>query len=350
MKKMSTYNEICGVIHVHFSIKNWGKCFEEILKDGERAKVDFVILTTHTPKRKKGEYKLLFNLEGYYKNLYVIHGEEFDEKKKNHLILIGRKDWIGEENIFEGEKNIIKLVVHPYGKHRLFFVKKNYMWQKWNEKFDGMEIWSLLFDWADKTRIYNIPLRYLFFPSNVSVPNEKILRKWDILNLERKVIGFAGLDIHSLPLYLKIFDFRNVFSYKNVFKTLRNHIYLKEKLTGNFEIDKMKILNAIKKGNLFFSNDFLEDSSGFYFGEKRGNYFCGEGGKIGDIILIKNPVAARTKLIRNGEVIIEEKIMEEEYKVEKEGNYRVEVYFKNRNWIFSNNIYIRGEKNGEKEI
>jgi len=349
MGNLSIYNEICGVIHVHFSIKNWKKCFEKILKDSEKAKIDFIILTSHTPKKKKAKYKFLFDLEGYYKNVCVIHAEEFDERKKNHLILIGKNDWI-EENIFENNENIIKLVAHPYGKHRLFFVEKKYIWQKWNEKFDGIEIWSLLFNWADKTKVYNMPVRYLFFPYNVSVPDEKILRKWDILNLKRKIVGFAGLDIHSLPFYLKIFDFRNVFSYKKTFKTLRNHIYLREKLTGNFKIDKMKILNAIRNGNLFFSNDFLKDSKGFYFGEREGKYFCGEEGKIGDIILIKNPILAKTKLIRNGEVIMEKEIFEEEYKIENEGNYRVEVYLENKNWIFSNNIYIRGEKNGKEKI
>jgi hypothetical protein len=349
MGNLSIYNEVCGVIHVHFSIKNWKRYFEEILKGSEKANIDFIILTTHTPKRKKEKYKFLFELEGYYKNICFIHAEEFDEKKKNHLIIIGKNEWT-EENIFENNKNTLKLVAHPYGKHRLFFVKKNYIWEKWNEKFDGIEIWSLLFNWADKTKIYNLPVRYLFFPYNVSVPEERILRKWDILNLERKIIGFAGLDIHSLPFYLKIFDFRNVFSYKNVFKTLRNHIYLREKLTGNFESDKIKILNAIKNGNLFFSNDFLRESKGFYFGERDGRYVCGEEGKIGDIILIRNPVLAKTKLIRNGKVITEKEIIEEEYKIEKEGNYRVEVYYKERHWIFSNNIYIKGEKNGKEEI
>lgn len=354
MAEMSIYNEICGVIHVHFPKKKWKKYIEIIQKESKKSNIDFIILTSHTPKKNKEKYKDLFEIDGYYENVLIIHAEEVDKKKKDHFILIGKKKWTFDneiENILKSRnENLIKLVVHPYGKHRLFFVKKDYKWRKWNENFDGIEIWSLLFDWADKTKIYNIPIRYLFFPSNLSSPSEKILKKWDYLNLKRKVIGFAGLDIHNLPKYLKIFDFKKSFSYKNVFKTLRNHIYLKDKLTGDLEKDKNKILKGIKNGNFFFSNDYLRDSKGFYFGEKEGKYVCGEKGKIGDIILIKNPILARTRLIRNGEIIMEKEIKEENFKIEKEGNYRVEVFWEDKNWIFSNNIYIKGEKDGKEKI
>ncbi|MCM8817923.1 MAG: hypothetical protein NC915_00325 [Candidatus Omnitrophica bacterium] len=350
MVEMSIYNEICGVIHVHFPLKKGKYYIPFIANEGKKAGLDFVILTSHTPK-KKWKYRDLFKFEGYYDDLLIIKGEEIDERKKNHLIIIGEKKWTNEtiERILKRE-DLVKLVAHPYGKHRLFFVKKNYSWKRWKENFDGIEVWSLLFQWADKTRIYNVPVRYLKFPYNVDVPEKIILEKWDKLNSERKVIGFAGLDIHSLPFYFRVFDFRRSFRYKNVFKTLRNHIYLKEKLTGDFQIDKEKVLNAIRNGNLFFANDFLNDSCGFYFGEKYGKYLSGEEGKIGDIILIRNPVSAKTKLLRNGRVIEEGTIKEKEIKIEKEGNYRVEVYWNDKNWIFSNYIYIKGEKNGEEKI
>ncbi len=351
---MSIYNEICGVIHVHFPLKNWENYIEIIKQESQKAKIDFIILTTHTPKKWKNENKKLFEIDNYYKNVLIIHAEEIDEKKKNHFILIGKNDWTNQKEINDilkkDNENFIKLVVHPNGKHRLFLIKKDYKWNRWNENFDGIETWSLLFDWVDKTKIYNIPLRYLFFPSNLSNPDRRILKKWDYLNLKRKIIGFAGLDIHFLPKYLRIFDFKKRFTYKNVFKTLRNHIYLKDKLTRNFEIDKNKILKAIKNGNLFFANDYIKDSKGFYFGEKDGKYFCGDEGRIGDIILIKNPVSAWTRLIRNGDIIMEKEIKQEFFRIEKDGNYRVEVFLKNRNWIFSNNIYVRGEKNGKEKI
>ncbi|MCM8772806.1 MAG: hypothetical protein NC926_01255 [Candidatus Omnitrophica bacterium] len=342
MAQMSIYNELCGVIHVHFPIKKGKKFIPLIIEEGKRAHLNFIILTSHTPKKRKEKFSYLFDIEGYYNDMLIIHGEELDERKKNHLIVIGEKKWL-EKNIDEIDKknNLLKLVAHPFGKHFLFLIKKDYKWEKWQNNFDGMEIWSLLFNWVDKTKIYNIPFRYLKFPLNISSPIEKILKKWDLLNCERKVTGFAGLDIHALPFYFKIFDFKKIFRYKNVFKTLRNYIYLKENLTGKFEEDKEKVLRAIKNGNLFFANDFLKIASGFYFGEKDGKYVCGEEGKIGDIILIRNPIKTRTKLIRNGKIILDENIIEKEIKIEEKGNYRVEVYFKEKNWIFSNNIYIR---------
>ncbi|HOK56065.1 MAG TPA: hypothetical protein PKV21_03065 [bacterium] len=343
MSQKSIYNEVVGVIHVHFPKRRVKEYIKIISEDGKKAKLDFIILTSHTPLKGKEKYKELFEIDGYYNDILIIHAEEVDEKKKNHFILIGNKKWTKEEeieNVLKENEKFIKLIVHPYGKHRLFFVKKDYKWEKWDSVFHGIEIWSSLFDWADKTRIYNIPLRYLNFPFNIDVPAEKILKKWDELNMKKKTSGFAGLDIHSLPFYFKILDFKKNFSYKNVFRTLRNHIYLREKLSGNLEEDKVKILTSIKNGNLFFANDYIQNSSNFYFGEKDGKYICGEEGKVNDIILIKNPVKAKTKLIRNGKVIMEGIIEREEIKIEKEGNYRVEVFLDNRNWIFSNNIYI----------
>ncbi|MCM8785749.1 MAG: hypothetical protein NC827_02580 [Candidatus Omnitrophica bacterium] len=346
MCEKSIYNEVVGVIHVHFPLKRAKEYFYKISDESKKAKIDFVILTSHTPEgqREKEKYKELFELEGYYNDVLIIHLEEVDKKKKNHFILFGNNDWTDKEdieNILNEYKKFMKLVVHPYGKHRLFLFKKDYKWEKWNSFFQGLEIWSCLFDWANKTKIYNIPLRYLFFPLNVDVPNEKVLKKWDELNFERKIFGFAGLDIHCLPFYLKILDIKKNFSYKKVFSTLRNHIYLKEGLKRDFEKDKTNILEAIKKGNLFFANDYIFNSSGFYFGEKNGKYVCGDSGKIGDIILIKNPFKTKTNLIRNGKIIFQEVIDEKEIEIEKEGNYRVEVFINDKNWIFSNNIYIR---------
>lgn len=355
MEKMSTFKDICGVIHVHFPIKKWKEYFEFLSSEALKAKIDFIILTSHTPKKKKEKYIRIFEFEGYYKNILIIHGEEIDEFKKNHLICLGEKKWCKYEKIEEIFKNkrddLVYLVPHPYGKHSLFLFKKDYKWKMWEKKFDGMEIWSLLFDWAEKTKIYNLPVRYFCFPYTLRGPSQEILEKWDLLNNNRKVIGFAGLDIHCLPKFLKIFDIKKNFSYKNVFKTLRNHIFLKEDLTGNFEIDKRKILDLFKNGNFFFSNDFLGNSSGFYFGEKNGKYVCGDTGKVGDIILLRNPQKAQTRLIKNGKIIWEKFIEEEEIEIKEEGNYRVEVFKNKKNWIFTNNIYIKqGEEDEQEKI
>jgi hypothetical protein len=343
MSQKSIYNEVIGVIHVHFPLKRAEEYIDIIFKEAKKAKLDFVILTSHTPKKGKEKYEYIFELEGYYDDILIIHAEEVDRKKKDHFILIGNNKWTDEKEIesilYEKEK-FIKLIAHPYGRHRLFFIKRDYKWTKWDAIFDGIEIWSCLFEWANKTKIYNIPLRYFNF-LNVDAPDERILKKWDKLNLEKGITGFAGLDIHSLTPYLKILDFKKNFSYKNVFKTLRNHLYLKEELSGDFKKDKIKILTSIKKGNLFFANDYIMDSSNFYFGEKNGKYVCGDKGEKGDVLLIKNPVKAKTKLIKNGKIIMEEVIYKEEIKIKDAGNYRVEVFLNGKNWIFSNNIYIK---------
>lgn len=336
MYEKSIY-QLSGVIHIHFPLRRVEKYISKIIDAGKKANVDFIILTTHTPKKNKNKYKYLFDLEGYYGNILLIHGEEIDEIKKNHCLVIGNKTWNEESK----NKNLLKFIAHPFGRHRLFLFKKDYRWEKWNELFDGIEVWSLLFEWAHRTKIYNLPLRYIFFPHNLDSPKKEILKKWDELNLKRKVSGFAGLDIHALPFIFKIIDIKKCFDYKNIFKILRNHVFMREDLTGNFEKDKIKLLKALKEGNFYFANDFLYDSKNFYFGENKGKYTCGQVGFINDIILIRNPIEAKTNILKNGKIIFQETIKEKEIKIKEKGNYRVEVSLNGKDWIFTNNIYIR---------
>ena len=56
---------------------------------------------------------------------------------------------------------------------------------------------------------------------------------------------------------------------------------------------------------------------------------------------VKQPVpAAEIRLIRNGELISKLDSNEAEFKIDERGAYRVEVYFFNEAWIYSNHIRI----------
>ncbi len=51
-------------------------------------------------------------------------------------------------------------------------------------------------------------------------------------------------------------------------------------------------------------------------------------------------ITAEIKLIRNGRVIETNNGMDAEFVINKKGAYRIEVYFEERAWIYSNHIRV----------
>ncbi len=346
---MSRYKEICGCIHIHYPIKKLEKTFISLAQDGQAAGIDFLIINSHTPNKKIATYVKLFDKEGYYGRTLVINGEEAEDRlQQNHLLIIGGKKWYGNRDnisqVFSEIKNsgCLSFIAHPEGFHKFFIYRKDYRWDNRTlNDFNGIEIWSLLFDWAKFTRIYNLPIRYFCLPRNLKGPSSSLLSLWDSLAQKKTTVGIAGLDIHLLPFVLRCLDINNKFKYSNIFKVLRNHILLEEELVFKPEEDKQKIFNALRKGHLFFSNDYLSDSSGFYFGSEDGYIIMGDTINIGRPLVVKNPVSALTRLVFNGRILWENQIKTTVFVPGHPGVYRIEVFYQGLPWIFSNHISIR---------
>jgi len=346
---MSRYKEICGCIHIHYPLDKLEKDFNRIAGDGEVAGVDFLVINSHTPRKNMSRYEKLFEKEGYYGKTLVIKAEEtHDREKQNHLLVIGGSKWQGSRDnaarvLSEIENSgCLSFVAHPEGFHKFFLYRKQYRWDDWSlGSFTGIEIWSMLFDWAKFTRIYNLPARYFGLPLNLKGPSSSILSLWDNLAMKRKTVGIAGLDIHLLPFFFRCLDIKNRFVYSNVFKGLRNHLLLKEGLVHNAQEDKKKIMDVLRNGHLFFANDYIYDSRGFYFGSEDGQVTMGDTGKTGRPLLVKNPVTAFTRLIFNGRALWEKELSSSVIVPERPGVYRVEVFMGSWPWIFSNHIMIK---------
>jgi len=319
-----------------------------IAKSANSANLDFIILTSHVPEKNPNKYKKIIEFNKYCGKTIVISGQETNDKyKKNHLIIAGGKIWYRKKERIEEilyklkNEDVLTIVPHPFGSHKLFFKKKSYPWENWKNKFDCIEVWSLLFDWASFTNPFNLPLRYFMFPHNLNGPDKRAISKWEMLSKKRKISAVAGLDIHNIPSILKFFDIKKNFRYETSFKILKNHLFLKEKLSGNSYHDIKKILKCLKEGNLYFSNDYLKDSSGFYFGEESGNFLMGDNGELGKKIIVEVPFKGEIKLIKDGKIVVRQEGKHIKYLVEEKGNYRVEVYFNNKAWIISNIIYFK---------
>jgi hypothetical protein len=347
---MSRYKEICGCVHIHYPLTKLRNSFNQLAEDGRVAGVDFLVINSHTPsKNNMSKYENLFEKEGYYGKTLIIKSEETNDKdKQNHLLLVGGKKWYGGKEtvsqVLSEIKNtgLVSFVAHPEGFHKFFLYKKQYRWDDWSlDNFTGIEIWSMLFDWAKFTRIYNLPINYFTLPYNLKGPSTSLLSLWDRLSTKRKIVGIAGLDIHLLPSFFRCIDISNKFVYSNVFKVLRNHLFLEDGLAYNVQEDKQKIIDALAKGRLFFANDRIHNSKGFYFGTEDGNKIMGDTLSVGKKLLVKNPVKSFTRVIFNGNILWEKEVEMSTFTPKDKGVYRVEVFFNRRPWIFTNHITIK---------
>ncbi len=345
---MSRYQEVRGCMHIHFPLRKLEATLEPAGKEGDDAGLDFIIINSHTPKKLLSRYEKIFTKEQYFGRTLVIKGEETDDRRKqNHLLVIGGRKWYGNREdtrqvILEaGKDGCVSFVAHPEGVHKLFLLKKEYHWENWDtDGFAGIEIWSMLFDWARTTRVYNLPVRYLGFPHNLKGPNPSTLARWDALSLKRKVVGIAGLDIHPLPLPCRPLDVNRSFAYRNIFRALRNHILLKSPLTGKPQEDKKSIIAGLKEGKLFFANDLVADSTGFYFGTENEDSMIGDTVSTGTALVVKSPVKANMKLVFSGNLQWEEETTLKKFIPEKPGVYRVEAAIQDKPWVFTNHIRV----------
>ena len=142
-----------------------------------------------------------------------------------------------------------------------------------------------------------------------------------------------------------------IFPYKVLFKSIHNHILLPSQLVkGNSKQKlakaKTAIYEALAYGRSFIANDYHADSKEFQFVAKSGKkkFYMGDSLDLSEktSLYVSLPVpSADIKIVCNGEVIEEFQSDKAELEVKKPGAYRVEVYYLNKAWIFSNHIRIR---------
>ena len=174
-------------------------------------------------------------------------------------------------------------------------------------------------------------------------PTERLLKKWDELNLKRKVGGIAAVDAHAFPVKAGPFTVE-IFPYKVHFRALRSHVLLPHPLSEELEQAKWQIYDALRDCRVFFSNMRWGEADSFEFYGIQGSsrVVCGGSLESADNVRlqIKLPEKASIKLIHNGNTVLSADTDNLEYSVKEKGIYRVEAWKGSRGWIFSNHIRI----------
>lgn len=346
-------HEYKGSVHVHSIFSDGSGKIEDIIQAAHEAELDFVVLTDHNTLRAKDE-----GYEKWYGSTLLIVGAEINDKQnKNHYLALGineafstrqpAKDYVKKVK----ENGGVGFIAHPHEKRSSMKEHPPYPWTDWNvDEFDGIEIWNHMSQWMEGLTEQN---KYNFFMHplrSVVGPPKETLVTWDKLNKTRKVVGIGGVDAHAHKVNLLGFFEVEVFPYKVLFKAVRTHVLLEKKLSGKNSKQKLNndiqsVIKALAEGRSFVANYYQADATGFRF-------FAEAGGKIyhmGDTIPSKSETRLRVltpsdtaeiRLIYNGKQV--ENIVESgaDFKVSKNGIYRIEVYLDGRPWIYSNHIRI----------
>jgi hypothetical protein len=146
---------------------------------------------------------------------------------------------------------------------------------------------------------------------------------------------------------------RTVFPYEYHFRAVNTHLLTNDCLCGDdFLTDKNVVLSALRQGHAFIGYDLPASTRGFRFSAQGQNESVSMGDEIrlgnGVTLQIRLPGKAECRLLRDGQVIKRWPPGRDIYTqiATQTGVYRVECYIqylgRQRAWIFSNPIYIRG--------
>ncbi len=346
--------EYVGVLHVHSVYSDGSGEVEQIASFASECELDFLILTDHNTLRARDE-----GYQKFYGNTFLMVGCEINDKdNRNHYLAFGidkvistrlpAREYINKVSELGG----IGFIAHPDEKRDQMKEHPPYPWTDWEaDGFTGIEIWNHMSEWMENLTEENKYQSFMHPLRTIQGPPEVTLKRWDELNMHRKVVGIGGVDAHAHKINLLGFFEVEVFPYKVLFKSIRTHILLDEKIEVSENPEEIlktekKILAALREGRCFVSNDYHGDAKGFRFFVKDisfNTWMQGSTVKLQNNMqfVVYTPGGPCTvRLIRNGELAGTSNSDESVFELTEEGVYRVEVYKYSKAWIFSNHIRV----------
>jgi ABC-type transport system involved in cytochrome bd biosynthesis fused ATPase/permease subunit len=137
-----------------------------------------------------------------------------------------------------------------------------------------------------------------------------------------------------------------VFPYETAFKTITNHVLLRDSLAKDAKAAKKQVLEAVRNGNLYVSFDYWDDPTEFSLEVDNGEKTAIMGEEITLVegkteLAVTLPEEALINVFLNGQSIHEEENNEVMLDLAEPGVYRVEAMRDNLTWILSNPVWVK---------
>jgi hypothetical protein len=348
-----------GAIHVHTRRSDGTGTVDDVAAAAARAGLTFVVLTDHGDGTREPERP------AYHSGVLCIDAVEISTNG-GHLVALGLgktpyplggepRDVVDDVTRLGG----MSIPAHPGSN------KPELRWNDWAVPFDGLEWLNGDSEWRDESPA-TLARVLLAYPARgaealamlLDRPDD-MLRRWDELTQQRRVVAVAGSDAHarlglrtlgepydrsaSLPLP----------SYREVFRTFS--IALPQvRLTGNAVADAAAVITEIRAGHVYSSIDALADPAQLSFTASSADVHL----TMGEEQYARGPVTFRAstnaagraelRLLKDGAVTSTSRNVTLEQTVPPDpAVYRVEVMLPGAPgqppipWIVSNPIYLR---------
>lgn len=343
-----------GAIHVHSTYSDGGGTVADIVRAGQNAGLDFLVLTDHDTLQPRFD-----GHQGYHGGLLLLVGEEVNTSA-GHLLSLGvgrdvsQDGPLGLPALIEeiSESGGVSIAAHPTGRRP---------WTDWTvEKMDGLELLNANSDWRDDG-VLELVRALVFLPflpdgvfnSLIDRPDEAI-RLWMHRAQRQPVTVIGSVDAHErIPLWGE--RHLSFPTYERMFGLIRTYVITGTELTGDAGADEGILLNGIRRGSCYVVLEGYEPAPGFSFELTMGpeTKYMGssvgfqEGGRLHVTAPSSGPV--RIRLYRDEVPLIETEGHELFVGVPGPGVYHAEVYQlrgtllrgeRQRLWIISNAIRV----------
>jgi hypothetical protein len=337
---------IRGVIHVHTNRSDGTGSIDDVTRAAASAGLQFVIVTDH------GDATRAPDLPDYRNDVLYIDGVEISTGD-GHLVALGLPKApypLGGEgrDVVEDVHRLggIAIAAHPGSP------KADLQWKDWTVPIDGLEWLSADSEWRDErpATFVRALLTYPFRPPQALAllldRPEPVIRRWDELAQQRRVVGLAAADAHArvgARSFGEPYDSAGSLhfpSYANSFREFS--IALPEtRLTHDASADAQAVLDAIRGGAFYTIIDALAGPASLRIA------------KTAERITVdaQAPDDARITLFRDGLPIANARGSRLEHAADA-GVYRVEVTLPGGPgtppvpWLMSNAVYVRRKPEG----
>ena len=346
IKQLGQWFCYTGAVHIHTTESDGTKPIDEVIAIGKRAGLDFMMFADHMNLNNRDNHK-----EGLYGSTLVVIGYEHNDINDEHHFLVFDSSKVYDDDLDARgyvkachDDNAIGILAHPDEIRDSLKDYPPYPWRDWSfDNYTGIELWNQMSEWMEKLTHFNKLLMSFSPRKSMTGPTDRILKKWDDLNMTGKYVGIASVDAHAFPVKvgpLKV----EIFPYKVHFRALRTHIILPEKMSDDFETAKNQLYQALRDCRVFISNMRWGEADRFEFYLKNESELAVCGGHISSpenvTLTVNLPDRATLNVIHNGNTILRTNTRHLELNNIRDGLYRVEAYKGKRGWIFSNHIRV----------
>jgi hypothetical protein len=353
-------DELVANLHMHTTYSDGTGTHQDIAHAALKTDLDVIIVTDHNI--------YVHGPEGYYqaegRKVLMLVGEEVHNNtripQKNHLLVIGAARELATfaqkpQNLIDQTYKAggLSFIAHPFDDELKAFGEDDISWVDWEVRgYTGIELWNGFSELKSVVKGKLDGIFYAYFPKYMACgPLPQTLKKWDELTTSgQKTVAVGGSDAHALRLRLGPLR-RTVFPYDFHFRAVNTHLLVERPLSSDLAADRSMVLDALRKGHAFIGYDLPHPTRGFRFTAQGKDTIVSMGDEIrlgnGVTLQIRLPVKAECRLIYNGEHLRTWQDREIcTYIAARPGVYRVECYIpylgRQRGWIFSNPIYVRG--------